>query len=60
MSTSEDKGDRGVVMTSVEHREPTTVFVGGGWDMKMRCNVPESRKHAASEDTIVEREAKQA
>ena len=29
-SSSEDEGDRGIVVTSVEHREPATMFVDGG------------------------------
>ena len=30
VSTSKDKGDRGVIVTSVEHHEPTTASIGGG------------------------------
>ena len=59
-SASEDEGDRGAVVTSVEHYETTAVSVGGGRDTKTHGDVPESRKHAVSKDTIVEREAKQA
>jgi len=60
MSASEDEGDRGAVMTSVEHREPTATSIDDGQDTEMRGDIPESRKHAASEDTAIEREAKQA
>ena len=59
-SASEDEGDRGAVMTSMEHHEPTTASVGDGCDTKMRYDVPKSRKHATSEDTAVEQEAKRA
>ena len=59
-TASEDKGDRGTVVTSVEHREPMAASIGGGHAMEMRSDVPESRKHAASEDVAVEREAKRA
>ena len=51
---SEDEEVRGAVVTSVEHREPTTTSIGGGHDVEMRGDVPESRKHAASEDTALE------
>lgn len=53
-SASEDKGDRGAIVTSVEHCEPMAASVGSGRDMETRDDVPESRKHAASEDTTVE------
>ena len=59
-STSKDEGDKGVVVTLVEHHEPTTTSVGGGWDTEKRDDIPESRKHAMSENTTVEREAKRA
>ena len=48
-SASKDEGDRGVVVTSVEHRET-----------EMGGDVLESRKRATSEDTALEREAKRA
>jgi len=57
-SASEDKGDRGDVVTSAEHREPTAASVGGGHDTEMHGDVPESMKHDASEDTAIEREVK--
>ena len=59
-SASEDEGDRGAVVTSVEHYEPTTASVGNGRDTEMRGGVPKSRKHATSEETAMEREAKRA
>ena len=59
-STSEDEGDRGIVVTTVEHHEPTAASIGGGQDMEKRGDIPKSRKSAMSEDTVVEREAKRA
>jgi len=59
-SASMHEGDRGAIMTLVEHHEPTTASVGGGRDTEARDNVPKSRKLAASEDIAVEREAKRA
>jgi len=59
-STSEDEGDRGIVMTIVERREPVATSVGGGRDAERHDDVPESRKLVASEDAVVEQEAKQA
>ena len=59
-STSKDEGDKGIIVTSVEHREPTAASIGGGQDTEKRANVPESRKRAASEDTSIEREVKRA
>ena len=53
-SASEDEGHRGAVMTSVDHHEPTTTSVGGGWDTETCGDVPESKKRAMSEDTAVE------
>ena len=57
-STSKDEGDRGIVATLVERREPMAVAAGGGWDMERRSDVPASRKYAVSSDATVEREAK--
>ena len=57
-STSEDEGDRGIVVTLVERREPTAASIGGGWDTERHDDVPESRKRATSEDTTIEQEAK--
>jgi len=59
-STSKDEGDRGIIVTSVEHHEPTATSIGGGQDTEKRANVLESRKRAASEDTSIEREVKRA
>ena len=53
-STSKDEGDRGIIVTSVEHHEPTATSIGGGQDTEKRANVLESRKRAASEDTAIE------
>ena len=53
-STSEDEGDRGIVVTSVERHEPATVSVNGGRDAEKHGDILESRKHATSEDTAVE------
>ena len=53
-SASKDEGDRGAIMTSGEHHEPATTSVGSGCDMEMRGDIPESRKHAVSEDIAVE------
>ena len=53
-SASEDEGDSGVAVTSMEHREPMAASVGGGRDTETRGNVPESRKRTASEDTTLE------
>ena len=58
VSTSEDVGDRGIVVTSVERREPMATSIGGGRDTEKRSDIPESRKRAMSKDTAVEREAK--
>jgi len=59
-SASEDEGVRGAAVTSVEHYEPTARSIDGGRDMEKCCDVAESRKHTVSEDTALEREAKQA
>jgi len=56
-SASKEEGDRSGVVTSAEHREPMVASVDSGRDTKTRGDVPESRKHAASEDTAVKREA---
>jgi len=58
--SSEEEGDRGVVATSVESHEPAVVSTSGGRDAEWHSDVPISRKHAASSDTAVEQEAKQA
>lgn len=50
-SASEHEGDRGTVVTSVEHHEPMAASVGGGHDSETRGDVLELRKHAMSEDT---------
>lgn len=59
-SASKDEGDRAMVVTSVEHHEPTAASVGGGRTTEMRGDVPESRKRTMSEDAGFEREAKRA
>ena len=59
-STFEHDGDQGIVTTSVEHRELTTTSVSGERDTERRDNVPMSRKHATSSDSVVEREVKRA
>ena len=53
-STSKDDGDRGVIVTLVEHRAPTAASASGGRDAERRDNVPMSRKHAANSDTTAE------
>jgi len=53
-SASKDKGDRGAIMTSMEHCEPTAASISGGCDTEKRGDVPESRKHAVGKDTTVE------
>ena len=45
-------------MTLVERHEPTTASVGGRRDVDVHDDVPESRKHATSEDTTIKRESK--
>ena len=47
-SASEDEGDRGAIVTLVEHRDPVAASVGGGHDTEMRDDVPKSRKRATS------------
>ncbi|XP_066323431.1 uncharacterized protein [Miscanthus floridulus] len=48
-----------VVVTSVEHRNPTAMSASDEQEAKRRVVVPMLRKHEASVDTIDEREAKQ-
>jgi len=60
MSNSDIDGDRGVVVTSVEHRAPTVASAGGGRDTERRNDVLASRKRTVSSDAAVEREVKQA
>ena len=57
MISSEDEGGRGVV-TSVVHRKPMAMSVGGGHEVERRGDIPMPRKCATSSDTIGEREAK--
>ena len=52
-TASEDKGDRGTVVTSVEHHVPTAASVSGGRNTEMCGDVPELRKQAVSEDTTL-------
>ena len=54
MSALEDEGDRGIVVTLVEHREPVTTPIGGGRGMETRGDIPQSRKRAVSEDVVLE------
>jgi len=58
MSSSEDEGDWGVIVTLVEHCEPAITSISGGRDAETRDAVPQSRKHATSEDASIEREVK--
>ena len=51
-STSEDEGDRGIVVTSVECHEPTVASVSGGWDTKRHGGIPMSRKLTTSSDAV--------
>ena len=60
VSAAEDEGDRGAIVTLVEHREPTAASISGRRDTETRDDVPESRKHATSKDTALEQEAKWA
>ena len=53
VSSSEDDGDRGAGVTLVERREPAIAPVGGGHGAETRGDVPESRKHAESEDAAL-------
>ena len=53
-STSEDDGDRGIIVTLVERRAPMATSVGGGWDTERRGDIPTSRKRAASSEATVE------
>ena len=53
-SASEDEGDRGTVLTLVEHHEPVAASVDGGHDTETCGDVPESRKRTTSEDTTVD------
>ena len=59
-SSSEDKEDRGIVVTLVEHHKPAVVPVDGERGTEVHGDVPKSRKCAMSEDTTLEREAKRA
>ena len=56
-SSSKD-GDQEVVVTSLEHCEPTAMSAGDGQEVERHGDVPTTRKHAASSDTIDEREPK--
>ena len=55
---TEDEGGWVVVVTLVEHHEPTAVSAGGGWGAKRRGDVPTPRKRTMSSEAIGEREAK--
>ena len=43
VSSSENGGGRSVVMTLMEHREPTTTSASGGWDAERHGDVPTQR-----------------
>ena len=58
MISSEDERGEEVVVTSVEHREPTATSASGVWDAERHDDVPMLRKRATSSDTIGEWEAK--
>ena len=59
-SASKDEGDRGAIVTLVEHYEPIAASISGERYTEARRDVPKSRKHAMSKDTNIEREAKRA
>ena len=54
VGSTEDVGDEGAAVTLVEQSEPMATPVGGGRGTETRGDVPESRKHATSEDTALE------
>ena len=56
--SSEDEEGQEVIVTLVEHREPTATSTSSGWDVGSHGDVPPSRKHAASSNAIGEREVK--
>ena len=58
MVFSEEEESWEVVVTSVEHRDPTTMFTVDEQEAERRAAVPVPKKHAASVDAIGEREAK--
>ena len=53
-------GGQSVVVASVERHEPVAMSASYGQDAERCDDVPMPRKHAASFDTVCEREAKQA
>ena len=53
-SVLEDEGVTGAIVTLVEHREPMAASVDGGHDVETCGDIPESRKHAASQETAFE------
>ena len=57
-SASEDEGDKGIALTLVNRREPMASPVGGGHGTETRGDIPESRKHAVSEDAALKFETK--
>ena len=59
-STSEDNGDRGVVVTLVECHAPAALTSSGGWDAGRHGDVPTSRKRTACSDAAAKREVKRA
>ena len=56
--SSEEEGGQ-EVMTSVVHREPTTMSANGGLEAERHGDLAAPRNCAASSDVIGEREAKQ-
>ena len=59
MIFSEEEESHEVIMTSVEHHDPTAMSAGSEQEPERRGVVPTLRKHAASVDAIGEQEAKQ-
>ena len=58
MISSEEEESQEVIVTSAEHRNPTTMSAGNEQEAERRAMVPVPRKHAASADTAGEQEAK--
>ena len=58
MIFSEEEESREVVATLVERCDPMAAHTGGEQDTERHGDVPAPRKHAASADTVGEREAK--
>ena len=58
MVFSEEEESQEVIVTSVEHRDPTVMSASDEQEAERRAEVPMPMKHAASADAIGEREAK--